>query len=127
MHIKKISAIYTILIGISIIMLWTMLITTNQVIEIETETMRITYHIVAEILTAAMLIIAGVGLLTKQKWGFELYLISLGMLFYTVIASAGYYVEKDDISMTIMFTILQILTIFFIVLSLYKRKEYKIK
>ena len=99
MKLKKVTAVYTIIIGISMIIMWLLLISTDQVSEIKTEPIKITYHLIAEFLTAALLVIAGFGLFTNQKWSFHMFLISLGMLLYTVIVSAGYYAEKGDIAM----------------------------
>ena len=124
---KKIAAIYSIIIGIAMIGMWLSLIATDQVLEIKTEPIRISYHLIAEFLTAIFLIIAGFGLFTSRKWGFHLFLISMGMLLYTVIVSAGYYAEKGDMAMLGMFTIFQLLTMLFIGLSLYKYKEFKQK
>jgi len=127
MKLKKIAALYSIIIGIVMSGMWLSFIATNQVPEINTEPIRITYHLLAEFLTAILLLIGGFGLFTNRKWGFHLFLISMGMLLYTVIVSAGYYAEKGDIIMIGMFTIFQLLTVIFIGLSFYKYKEFKEK
>lgn len=127
MKLKKIAALYSIIIGIAMIGMWLLFIVTNQIPEINTEPVRITYHLIAEFLTAILLLIAGFALFTNQKWGFHLFLISMGMLLYTVIVSAGYYAEKKDIAMLAMFTIFQLLTAIFIGLSFYKYKKFKEK
>jgi NADH:ubiquinone oxidoreductase subunit K len=127
MRIQKIAAIYSIMLGIAMIGMWLSLITTNQVPEINTEPIRITYHLIGEFLTAILLLIGGFGLFTKRRWGFHVFLISMGMLLYTVIVSAGYYAEKGDMAMVGMFTVFQVLTVIFIGLSFYKWKEFKAK
>ena len=124
---KKIAAIYSIIIGIAMIGMWLSFIATDQIPEIKTEPIRITYHLIAEFLTAILLLIGGFGLYYRRKWGFHLYLISMGMLLYTVIVSAGYYSEKGDMAMVGMFTIFQLLTVIFIGLSFYKYKDFKVK
>jgi hypothetical protein len=127
MNIKKIAAIYSIFIGIAMIGMWLFLISTNQVPEINTEPIRITYHLIGEFLTALLLFISGIGLITDRGWGFHVYLISMGMLIYTVIVSAGYYGQLGDMIMVGMFTAFQILTVLFIGLSFFKWKEFKTK
>ena len=123
--IRRIASIYPIIIGIAMIFMWLVFIATNQVPEINTAPIKISYHLIAEFLTAILLLIGGFGLLTKRVWGFHLYLISMGMLLYTVIVSAGYYANLGDLMMVGMFTILQLLTIIFIGLTFYKYKEFK--
>lgn len=127
MELRKIAAIYSIIIGIAMIGMWISLITTNQVPEINTEPIRISYHLIGEFLTAILLLIGGFGLFTHRGWSFHVFLISMGMLLYTVIVSAGYYGQNGDIIMVVMFTLFQILTVLFIVLSFYKWKEFKAK
>jgi len=127
MKVRIIAAIYSIIIGIAMIGMWLSLIATNQVPEINTEPIRITYHLIGEFLTAILLLIGGFGLFTNRGWGFHVYLISMGMLLYTVIVSAGYYGQRGDLTMVGMFTVFQILTVLFIGLSFYKWKEFKAK
>jgi hypothetical protein len=127
MNTRKIAAIYSIIIGIAMIGMWLSLIATNQVLEINIEPIRISYHLIGEFLTAIILLIGGFGLFTNRGWGFHVFLISMGMLLYTVIVSAGYYGQQGDMIMVGMFTILQVLTILFIGLSFYKWKEFKAK
>ena len=125
MNIKKIASIYSIIVGIAMICMWLVFIATNQVPEINTAPIKIGYHLIAEFLTAILLLIGGYGLLTKRVWGFHLYLISMGMLLYTVIVSAGYYANLGDMMMVGMFSLFQILTLVFIGLSFHKHKEFK--
>jgi hypothetical protein len=127
MGLRKIAAIYSIIIGIAMIGIWFSFMVTDQLSEIKTEPIRITYHLIGEFLTAILLLIGGFGLFTSRKWGFHLFLISMGMLLYTVIVSAGYYAEKGDKAMLGMFTIFQLLTVIFIGLSFYKWKKFKEK
>ena len=59
------------------------------------------------------LIISGIFLLTNQKRGDVLYLISSGMVIYSVINSAGYYGNSGDWAMVGFFVaVLAITTIF---------------
>jgi hypothetical protein len=127
MNIRKFTAAYSIIIGIAMIGMWLTLITTDQVPEINTEPIRITYHLIGEFLTAILLLIGGFSLFTNRGWGFHVFLISMGMLLYTVIVSAGYYGQKEDMIMVGVFTIFQVLTVLLIGLSFYKWKEFKAK
>lgn len=124
MNLRKLASIYSIIIGFAMICMWVVFLITNQVPEINTAPLKISYHLLAEFLTALLLLIGGFGLFTKKEWGFHLYLISMGMLLYTVIVSAGYYANLGDIIMVGMFTVFQILTAFFIVLTYLRYKEF---
>jgi len=125
MRVRKIAAMYSIIIGIAMIGMWFSLIATNQVPEINTEPIRITYHLMGEFLTAILLLIGGFGLFTNRGWGFHVFLISMGMLLYTVIVSAGYYGQQGDMVFIGMFTIMQVLTVIFIAFSFYRWEEFK--
>jgi peptidoglycan/LPS O-acetylase OafA/YrhL len=125
MNLKKLASIYTIIIGIAMICMWVAFLITNQVPEINTAPLEITYHLLAEFLTAILLLIGGFGMFTKKAWGFHAYLISLGMLLYTVIVSAGYYANLGEMIMVAMFTVFQVLTIIFIGLTFHRHKEFK--
>ena len=123
MNIRIINGTYSIIIGIFMMIMWASLLSTGQVNELSKAPLKIIYHLFAEFLTAALLIIGGYGLIKVHQWGFKLWLIAMGMLFYTVIVSAGYYADLNDMSMVIMFTMLQIATLMIIGLSFLKRKE----
>ena len=58
-----ISDISTIIIGVGIIGLWTILLRMHQVLEIETEPIRIKFHIVAEFSIGILSFISGIILL----------------------------------------------------------------
>jgi len=125
MNVRKIASLYSIVIGIAMICMWSVFLVTNQVPELKTAPLKISYHLLAEFLTAILLLIGGFGLFTKKVWGFHLYLISLGMLLYTVIVSAGYYVNLGDMIMVSMFTVFQVFTIIFIGIALFRYDEFK--
>jgi hypothetical protein len=76
-----------------------------------TEPYRIWFHLAGEISTAALLIIAGIGLLTGQTWSTNTYLIALGMLAYSVIVSPGYFAQKGQWSMVALFGLIFILCV----------------
>ncbi|MFW9806622.1 MAG: hypothetical protein ACFFFK_07835, partial [Candidatus Thorarchaeota archaeon] len=92
MKVQRLASIYSIFVGISMIGLWVMLLTTDQVPELALEPYRIMSHILAEVVTAVLLLVSGYSLLTRKTWGLKLSLFAQGSLLYTLIASPGYYV-----------------------------------
>lgn len=86
----------------------------KQVPELQTDSFAprlIAYHILAELLTATMLITSGAGLFSGSDWAKMLSATSLGMLLYTVINSPGKYAHEDNLPMVAMFTAITILTV----------------
>lgn len=119
-QLRSLSATYAIFIGITMLGMWSIFTLTNQIPELKTGSIEIIYHLIAEFLTAILLIVAGIGLFKRKNWSFHLFLVSLGMLFYTTIVSAGYYADSSDFIMLIMFSFLQISTFLFIVMGIVK-------
>lgn len=125
MKIRNIIAIYSLFIGILMIVMWSMFILTGQVPEMATKPVEIILHLIAEFTTAILLIGGGIGLLKKIKIGYNLNLVALGMLLYTLIVSQGYYLQKGDLVFVGIFTVLFLTTLLFLIISL--KKEYEIK
>jgi hypothetical protein len=105
------SAVFAIVVGAGMIGMWTFLYVSRQIPELETEPLRIGFHIAAEMATGIALIIGGLGLLTDRTWGEPVALVSLGMLLYTVIISPGYYAQKGVWSFVGMFAIIFVLAL----------------
>jgi len=70
--VKKVASVFSIFIGIAMIGLWTLLYFTGNIPELTTDPMRIRMHILAETITAVMLILGGIGILTGMKWAKEI-------------------------------------------------------
>ena len=66
-------------------------------------------HLVAELLTAALLVVGGVIVLTGGPA--IVALIALGMLLYTVIQSPGYFVARGEAGPVAMFAVLALTTV----------------
>ncbi len=111
---SNLVGIYSVLIGLMMIGMWVSLLLTKQVPELKPASYAprlIAYHIVAELLTAIVLIISGVGLFLVSDWARILSAISLGMLLYSVINSPGKYAHENNLPMVAIFTIITILTV----------------
>lgn len=110
-------AIFSIVVGTGMIAQWGLSYFSGQIPELETEPIRIWFHIAAELITAALLITAGIGILSGSGWGQPLYFVSAGMLIYTAIVSPGYFAQKGQLNWLYMFgtiLILQVISIFLI-------------
>lgn len=111
MKYRKIASIYSLFIGISMIGMWIISYVTDGIPELKIKPVELSMHLAAEMLTAALLIVGGIGLLLNKKWSLSIYLISIGMLIYTLIMSPGYFLQKGDFALAGMFMVLLILAV----------------
>ncbi len=114
----KAAAVFSMVVGISMILMWMMFYFTGSIPELESEPARIAMHLLAEFATALALIIAGWGLLKAKTWGVNIYLLATGALLYTMIQSPGYFVQSGEAGFVVMFVVLIILALFFLVQAL---------
>ena len=105
----KFAAIYAIVVGAGMIAQWILSFLGNGIPELKTEPIRIWFHIAGEMITAVCLVSSGLGLLTGAAWGLHLYLVAMGMLFYTAIVSPGYFAQQGEWGWLGMFSIILIL------------------
>ena len=109
---KKVEFIFSILLGICMLGMWGLLLITGQVKEIGIEPFRIAAHLFSEGITAILLILGGLFSLMHCSNGEKLHLVSLGMLMYSVLTAAGYYLQFNNGGMTVMFGMLCLITYF---------------
>lgn len=114
MSMRKFANIYSVFIGVGMIVIWSILLLSGQVLELTTEPFRIIAHIFSELITAVFLIVGGILSIKQTLNANAVHLISLGMLFYSVLTAGGYYLQKGDMVMTTMFAALIVLTSVFI-------------
>ncbi len=120
MDLRRVAAVYCFFIGVSMIGMWSVFLSTGSVPEIDVKPAEIGLHLIAEFSTAIFLIIAALGLLTKKDWGFNAYLIASGLLTYTLIVSPGYYVTRDEIIFVAMFALFLIIDLVLLAFMLKK-------
>jgi len=111
------AAIFSIVVGAGIIGQWTISILYNKVpgpeagSEIGRGQIEMFFHYTAEFITAIALMASGAGLIVDADWGPPAYLIASGMLVYTLINSSGYFAQRRQLSMVLIFAILFVLSI----------------
>lgn len=102
---------FGIVVGLLMLGQWGFFLATGQVPELETEPLRIYFHLAAEGLTAVALLVGGVTLLQKRPSGKTIYLVAAGMLLYSVIVSPGYFAQQGQWGFVVMFAALLLLTL----------------
>lgn len=99
-------AVFAIIVGAGMIGQWIVSYATKQIPELQDEPIRIWFHIAGEMATATLLVVSGVGLLSVKPWAPTVFLVSMGMLFYTAIVSSGYFAQKGQWVWILIFCIL---------------------
>lgn len=99
----RFAAIFSLVVGAGMFSQWALSYFSKQIPELETEPVRIWFHIAAELATAGMLVAGGLGLLASRPWGNTVYLLATGMLFYTAIVSPGYFAQKGQRGWVVLF------------------------
>ena len=112
------ASIFAILVGLGMIGQWAVSYFSKQIPELETEPIRIGFHLAAEMTTALVLVVGGGGLLARATCGRPVFLIGMGMLFYTAIVSPGYFAQRGEWTWLGMFTVILLLGILSILLVL---------
>jgi hypothetical protein len=103
---SKFASIYAVAVGGLMIIMWSFFIVSGQLPELQTKPAEILLHIVAELVTALLLMVSGVLVLRGIQWANMVLLVALGMLLYTVIVSPGYYIQKGAAAFVVMFALL---------------------
>ena len=124
MRMRNLAATYSMLVGLSMIAMWSSFYFTDAIPELKTEPIRVSFHIVAEIATGVCLITGAFGLYRNKEWGIRVFPVSMGMLLYTSIVSPGYYAQKGVMEFVLMFAIITVVSVAFIALSFIKYREF---
>ena len=114
-------AIYCILTGISIFGFWISLSVRKQLYasRFPQKPIEVTYHVVAEIVTAVFLVASGVGLVLDYQLARILSALSLGMLLYAELNGPGFYTGQRNRWMVVLFYVIAFLTVVAIVSLLF--------
>ncbi len=96
-----------------------MLYLINQIPELKTERVAIGFHITAETTMGILSLLSGVFLLIGFSWAPYFFILAIGLVIYAVVNSAGYYGQKKQWSLVIMFGIILIASVILVILNLF--------
>lgn len=116
---KKILGLYSIAVGIAVLLMWAIMLSFRQLPEGKIE---LTFHLASEFLMAAMCLLGGLLLLNKKPAAKTINTLGLGLLLYSVLNASGYYAERNEFSMVVMFSVLTVMTAIAIALTLLLRE-----
>jgi len=111
MKSTKISGIYQVVIGAGMIGIWILNFINGEIPELQTATWSIAMHILAEVVTAILLLISGLSILLKKHKMKTLFNIAFGALIYTLIASPGYFAQQSNWTAAALFLAMLIITL----------------
>ena len=120
---RKAAGFYALLMGCGMLGWWSLALLTDQMPELHTTPVAAVLHLAAEFATAFALLLGGYSLLKCRRWAATIHPLSLGMLLYTAVASAGFYGQRGDIAYVSMFAAIVIGTLGFTGLALGRRSQ----
>lgn len=99
------AAVASIVVGSGMLGFWSAALLSRSVPEVEAGSREIWFHVVAEALTGALLVAAGIATIAapEARWSAVTAATAFGALGYTLIQSPGYYVERRNPAMVAMF------------------------
>jgi len=113
----RFKGLFSIVVGVSMIIMWCLLLVTGQVPEVATEPFRIAAHIMAEVTAALLLIAGGFASIRDNSRDSVLNSVALGALLYSVVSSSGYYIQQGGYAMVVMFGVIAVVSVFLIMNS----------
>jgi hypothetical protein len=102
----RFAAWYGIVVGILMLAQWSFFLATGQVPEVQTEPVRLAFHLAAEGITALGLLVSGLALLRNETWARASLLVFLGLVIYSEIVSPGYFAQQGQWALVAMFAVL---------------------
>jgi hypothetical protein len=102
----RLAGWFGIAVGVSMAAMWLVFFTILGVPELEREPVRLAFHLAAEGLTAAALLVAGMALLVNRPWARTLYTFAAGMLAYIAVNGSGYFAQRGEWPFVVMFAVI---------------------
>jgi hypothetical protein len=93
-------------VGLSIASLWSTLLLRRQVPELALNLPSIRFHLTAELLASIGLLVGGIGMLLHAPWGTVIAAVALGAALYSTINSPGYYADRRQLPIVVLFLVL---------------------
>ncbi len=108
---KTALSIYSIIVGVAMIAVWSVLWGVGAIPEMATKPLEIAMHLTAEFTTAALLVVSGFGLLAGARWANRVNVFASGMLVYSLIQSPGYYLQRNATILVLAFAVCFLITV----------------
>lgn len=113
----KISGVFQVTVGAGMLGIWILNFTRGEIPQFQTEPWSIVMHILAELVTATLLLISGLSIVLKGNKLQSLYYIAYGSLIYTLIASPGYFAQLSNWVAVALFLLMLLITLVLLILT----------
>jgi hypothetical protein len=123
MNNAKPLAYFAIAVGFMLFLVWTYILIKGAVPGYSHHPTETTFHLVVEYCTAIMLIISGLRVLLIKGQGEGMLLLSMGMLFYTLVNSTGYFIDRAGKDIVIVYLFLLAPAIYFTVFAFHGSRK----
>ena len=110
----KQSAVFGIVVGIALILIWLYRIATGGVPELWDSMLQTKLHVLIQLLTGLFLIFSGWALWTGKSWAFKAFILSNGMLIIAVINAVSWYGDRGEMGLVLFFVAVAIAAVFFV-------------
>jgi hypothetical protein len=94
-NFKKFSAVFALIAGIVIPVLWIYFISAGVITRFHTEPTAAAFLLAAEFAASVLLLISGISLLLKKAWAQKVWLTAMGMLLYALIIASGEFLQMN--------------------------------
>jgi len=105
---NRIIGAYSVFLGLSLVGLWIMILLNGDIPEGRTE---MSFHLTSEFLMALLAFISGILLWRDRPRARLLSVLAHGMVIYSVLNAAGYYGERSNTGMMLMFILLLLISL----------------
>lgn len=121
--ITKLFALYAIISGIAMIVMWGIFFATGFVADKMSHAPVAFWSLMAaECITAAALVVGGFSIIRRKNWGRNLTFVSMGMLLYAVIFAAGQFAQQGNIFLTCFFIIIVCATSIVLMVNVFRKE-----
>lgn len=122
MALRRAAGASLAILGGLMVAVWGVLLATDQVPEVRTAPIALTFLLIAEMATASLSVVSGAALVAQKPWAYRAYLVASGMMLYAVTNYLGVLAHAGQTVMLFVFCGFLGLTIAFLV-GTSRRKE----
>jgi len=102
MNLNKITAGYTISVGLLNILLWIFLIISGNIPNLEEEIVSFIFHWISEFSMAGLLVLAGILLKKDYKGAYKVFFFAMGMMLIAILGALIFYIINFDFAFILM-------------------------